>query len=147
MAISLEEMYIDQKVRKVKKRNSLYLTCFPCFNPSIHTICILWITKQTKCNLSTIYPISQHPFSPRKSVNLWTYNKKSADPPGLRVRAQSSFRSYKFDGALPFPQMTIGSGTPQGPTFHNFYEFWAMRPQSDIKQVMLRIPQPNIVVK
>ena len=60
---------------KLKKINSQYLPCLPLFNPYIYTVSSLWIIKPTKVHLSTIYPISQLPFSPRKIVNLWTHNK------------------------------------------------------------------------
>ena len=55
--------------------NSQYLACLPLFNPYIYTVSSLWIIKPTKVHLSTIYPISQLPFSPRKIVNLWRYRK------------------------------------------------------------------------
>ena len=55
--------------------NSQYLACLPLFNPYIYTVSSLWIIKPTKVHLSTIYPISQLPFSPRKIVNLWRYKK------------------------------------------------------------------------
>ena len=60
---------------KLTNFNSQYLPCLPLFNPYIYTVSSLWIIKPTKVHLSTIYPISQLPFSPRKIVNLWRYKK------------------------------------------------------------------------
>ena len=60
---------------KLKIFNSQYLPCLPLFNPYIYTVSSLWIIKPTKVHLSTIYPLSQLPFSPRKIVNLWRYKK------------------------------------------------------------------------
>ena len=64
--------------------NSQYLACLPLFNPYIYTICSLWIIKPTKVHLSTIYPISQHPLSAKKIVNLWTHNQSYKN--GVLVR-------------------------------------------------------------
>ena len=78
--------------------NSQYLACLPLFNPYIYTVSSLWIIKPTKVHLSTIYPISQLPFSPRKIVNLWTHNKSYKN--GVLVRNKKETAIYDIGAEI-----------------------------------------------